>query len=154
MSVTQNILRGRNCYTYEKCLLIKINVLIEKKQKRNNGNNDNNSNYDDSNSVNDNSFINENNCQTPKKQSSFITVPYKGQQGEKVIKSFKTGLYKSLPNNIETKLACTGRKLDYNFEIKKKTKFNHKHDLDDYVKYPDCNEDYVGEIGKSLHERI
>ena len=135
-------------------MLIKIIIPIEKKQKRNNGNNNNNSNYDDSNSINDNSFINENIYQTPKKQLSFITLSYKGQEGEKVIKSFKTGLHKSLPNNIETKLAYTGTKLDYNFEIKNKTKFNHKHDLVDYVKCPDCNEDYVGEIGKSLHKRI
>ena len=127
---------------------------MKKKQKRNNGNNNNNSNYDDSNSINDNSFINENICQTPKKQLSFITLSYKGQEGEKVIKSLKTGLHKSLPNNIETKLAYTRTKLDYNFEIKNKTKFNHKHDLVDYVKCPDCNEDYVGEIGKSLHKRI
>ena len=63
------------------CLILPI----EKKQKRNNGNNNNNSNYDDSNSINDNSFRNENNCQTPKKQLLFITLPYKGQQGEKVI---------------------------------------------------------------------
>ena len=60
----------------------------KKKQERNNVDNNNNSNYDGSNSINDNSFINENNCQTPKKQLSFITLPYKGQQGEKVINFF------------------------------------------------------------------
>ena len=38
----------------------------------------------------------------------------------------------------------TGTKLDYNFEIKDKTKFDDKHDLDDYVKCPDCHENYVG----------
>ena len=48
----------------------------------------------------------------------------------------------------------TGTKLDYNFEIKDKTKFDHKYDLVNYVKCPDCHEDYIGEIGTSLHERI
>ena len=117
---------------------------MKKKQERNNGNNNNNSNYDDSNSINDNSFINENNCQTPKKQLSFITLPYKGQQGEKVIKFFKTGLHKSLSNNTETKLVYTRTKLDYNFVIKDKTKFDDKHDLVDYIKCPDCHGNYVG----------
>ena len=37
------------------------------------------------------------------KQVSFIRLPKKGQEGEKVIKSFQTGLHKSLPNNIEKK---------------------------------------------------
>ena len=37
------------------------------------------------------------------KQLSFITLPYKRQQSEKVLKSFKTTLHRSLPNNIEIK---------------------------------------------------
>ena len=41
-----------------------------------------------------------------------------------------------------------------NFQIKDKTKFHHKHDLVYYVKCPECQEDYIGEIGRRLHERI
>ena len=88
------------------------------------------------------------------KQLSFITLPYKGQQGEKVLKFFKTTLYRSLPNNIETKRVYTGTKLCSNFHYKDKTKFDHKHDLVYYVKCPECQEDYIGEIGRRLHERI
>ena len=45
----------------------------------------NNSNNDNSNTNNENSFTNENNSQVSEKQSSFITLPYKGQQGEKFL---------------------------------------------------------------------
>ena len=56
---------------------------MEKQQDRNNMNNSNN---DDTNTNNEDSFTNENNSQMAEKQLSFITLPYKGQQGEKVLK--------------------------------------------------------------------
>ena len=31
---------------------------------------------------------------------------------------------------------------------------NYKRDLVHYVKCPECHEDYIGEIGRRLHERI
>ena len=55
---------------------------------------------------------------------------------------------------METKIVYTGTKLGSNFQIKDKTKFDHKHDLVYYVKCPECQEDYIGEIGRRLHERI
>ena len=45
----------------------------------------NNSNNDNSNTNNENSFTNENNSQVSEKQSSFIPLPCKGQQGEKFL---------------------------------------------------------------------
>ena len=48
----------------------------------------------------------------------------------------------------------TGTKLGSNFQIKDKTKFKHKHDLVYYVKCPEYQEDYIGEIRRRLHERI
>ena len=53
---------------------------MEKQQERNNVSNNN---IDDSHTNNENNFLNEN---INEKQLSFITLPYKGQQGEKVIK--------------------------------------------------------------------
>ena len=47
-----------------------------------------------------------------------------------------------------------GAKLGSNFQIKDKTKLDHKHDLLYYVKCPECQEDYIREIGRRLHERI
>ena len=54
-------------------------------------------------------------------------------------------LLRSLPNNIGTKVVYTETKLGSNFHIKGKTKFDHKHDLVYYVKYPECQEDYIGD---------
>ena len=48
----------------------------------------------------------------------------------------------------------TGTKLCSSFQIKDKKKFNHKHDLVYYVKCPECQEDYIGEIGRRVQERI
>ena len=87
-------------------------------------------------------------------KSSYHSLHHKGQQGEKVLKSFKTTLQRSLPNNIETKVVHTGTRLASNFQIKDKTEFDYKHDLVHYIKYPECREDYIGEIGRRLHERI
>ena len=82
----------------------------------------NNSNNDNSNTNNENSFTNENdNSQMSKTQLSFITLPYKGQKAEKVLKSFKATLHRSLPNNIETKVVYTGTKLCSNFQITKQS---------------------------------
>ena len=63
-------------------------------------------------------------------------------------------MHKSLPNNIETKVVYTGTKLCSNLQIKDKTKFDHKHDLIYCVKCPECQEDYIGRIGRRLYERI
>ena len=48
----------------------------------------------------------------------------------------------------------TGTKLGSNFQIKDKAEFNLKHHLVYYVKCPECQEYYIGEIGRRLHERI
>ena len=128
-----------------------INTGGKTARKKNNMNNNNN---DDSNTNDENSFTNENNSQMSEKQLSFITLPYKGQQDEKVLQSFKTTLRRSLPNTIKTKVVYTGTKLGSNFQIKDKTKFDHKHDLVYNTKCPECQEDYIGEIGRRLHERI
>ena len=66
----------------------------------------NNNNDDDRNTNNENSSQMKNHIQMPKKQLSFITLPQKGQQGKKVLKSFKSALHRSLPSNIETKVVC------------------------------------------------
>ena len=123
------------------CWFIKqILTQVEKQQERNDMNNNNN---DDSNTNNENSFMNDNKIQISKKQSSFITLPYEGKQGEKVLKSFKTTLYRSQPNDIETKVVHTRTKLGSNFQIKDKTEFDHKHDLVYYVKCRECHEEYM-----------
>ena len=118
---------------------------MEKEQERSNMNNINN---DESNTNNKNGFRNGNNRQMSEKQLSIITLPYKGQQNEKVLISFKTNLHRSL------KVVCTGTKLGSNFQFKDKTKFDHKHDLVYCAKCPECQKDYIDEIGRRRHEQI
>ena len=127
---------------YSCCVIKQILTQLEKKQEKNNGSNNNNNNY--RNTDNESSFTKEKNSHMSEKQVSFIRLPKKGQEGEKVIKSFQTGLHKSLPNNIEKKVVYTGTSLGSNFQVKDKTKFDHKNDLVYYGKCPECHEDYIG----------
>ena len=49
---------------------------------------------------------------------------------------------------------CMLERLVSIFQIKDRTKVDHKHDLLCYVKCPECHEDYIGEIGRRLNEEI
>ena len=64
---------------YPRWVIKQILTQMEKQQERSNMNNSNN---DDSNTNNQNSFSNENNKLMSERQLSFITLPYKVQQGE------------------------------------------------------------------------
>ena len=79
------VTRRKNDYKnhYPRWVIKQILTQMEKQQERNNVSNNN---IDDSHTNNENSFLNENINQRSVKQLSFITLPYKGQQGEKVIK--------------------------------------------------------------------
>ena len=83
-------------------------------------------------------------------------MPYAGQKGERLIKSMKTTNKYNLPNNVVTKSAYSTSKLSNKFNIKSKIKHDHHHDLTYYVKCPveTCREDYIGETGRRLSERV
>ena len=53
-------------------------------------------------------------------------------------------------------MAYTGRKLSTCFEIKDKNNFDHQHDLVYHAKCPSelCDENYVGESGRRIAERV
>ena len=61
-----------------------------------------------------------------------------------------------LPNNFNTQIAFKGKKLNSCFKIKDTVNFEHKHDLVYHGKCPanNCKDDYVGETGRSILERI
>ena len=52
-------------------------------------------------------------------------IPYQGRNGEQVIKSVIKNIKRLLPSNI--KASFTGNKLSSCFNIKGKTKFEHRH---------------------------
>ena len=80
-------------FTYKNNSLLGYKASINIREKLQERNNVKRNNNDVSNNNNENTFIDKNNCQTPKRQLLFIILSYKGQQCEKVIKSFKTALY-------------------------------------------------------------
>ena len=72
---------------YPRWVIKQILTQFEKQQERNNLNSNNNS--ENSTANDENNFKNENNSQTSEIRLSFIALPYKERQGEKVIKSLQ-----------------------------------------------------------------
>ena len=65
-----------------------------------------------------------------------------------------SNLKRILPDNVKTRVIYTNKKLCTKFQIKDKTKDQHKHYLV-YSNCPEqtCNEDYLGETGRRIIER-
>ena len=72
-----------------------------------------------------------------------------------IIETMNTSLKCILPHNVNTGVTYTGQKLGRKFQIKNKTKDQHKHDLVHYSKCPEstCKKDYSGETRRRLIER-
>ena len=83
-----------------------------------------------------------------------IRLPYKGKKCENVIRSLRNTLDKVLPQDVEPKFVYTRAKLSAKFQIKDKTKDEHKHDLVYHAKCSECGESYVGETGKRLQNPV
>ena len=58
-----------------------------------------------------------------------LILPYKGEQGQKIIKSVNNYVKRLLPQNHTAQHVQKSRKLDSAFDIKDKTKLEHEHDL-------------------------
>ena len=63
---------------------------------------------------------------------------------------------KLLPEHTKLEITFTGKKLNSCFSLKDKTSFEHQHDLAYYVNCtePSCRDNYVGETGRRIIERI
>ena len=51
------------------------------------------------------------------------------KKGDHILKSFKKGMRKMLPNNVKPQIAFTGRKVGTFFQIKDKTEMKHNHNI-------------------------
>ena len=83
-----------------------------------------------------------------------LMIPYQGGKGEQVIKSVRKTIKRLLPSNI--KVSFTGNKLSSCFNIKDKTKFEHRHDVI-YLRTcseATCNDNYIGEAKWRIFERV
>ena len=56
-------------------------------------------------------------------QKSMLLLPYQGDVGTGLTKSFKRNLDKQHPNNVKTKVIFTGQKISNQLNIKDMTKF-------------------------------
>ena len=85
-----------------------------------------------------------------------LMLPYKGKVGETTLKSLRNTLKSVIPANNTCKIIYTGTKLASKFNIKDKISKEHKHDLIYKAQCPDlnCDETYIGEIGRRFSERI
>ena len=63
---------------------------------------------------------------------------------------------KILPNNVKPRIAFTGRKVGTSFQIKDKTEMKHNHDIVYYKECGEeqCSENYIGQTGRRIIERI
>ena len=82
--------------------------------------------------------------------------PYKGKVGETTLKSLRNTLKSVIPANNTCKIIYTGTKLASKFSIKDKISKEHKRHLIYKAQCPDldCDETYIGEIGRRFSERI
>ena len=96
------------------------------------------------------------NVDTDEKRVHIISVPYKGDRGQKLMQSLDNTLLKVLHTGHVTKTVYTGMKLGSLFNIKDCTKFQHQNDLVYYTECPEktCDHNYIGEVERRLVERV
>ena len=83
-------------------------------------------------------------------------LPYQGEKGLHLTKSLKRNLKSLLPCTAKAYIGFTGKKLSTCFQIKDQTKFEDKHDIIYLATCPEdnCSENYIGESGRRISERI
>ena len=119
-------------------------------------NNETNGTDNSNNNIDGDNISSMNNESVTLEKQQLLVLPYQGKKGDHILKSFKKGMRKILPNNLKPRIAFTGRKVGTSFQIKDKTEMKHNHDIVYYIKCPveQCNENYIGEIRRRISERI
>ena len=85
-----------------------------------------------------------------------LLLPYQGDIGIGLTKSLKRNLDKHFPNNVKAQLKFTDQKLNTQFNVKDRTRFEHKHHDIYFGKCPEqnCTDDYLRESARRISERI
>ena len=91
-----------------------------------------------------------------KKKISCYPITVKQEKGETTLKSLRNTLESVIPAKDTCKIIYTETKLGSKFHVKYKSSKEHKHDLIYKAQCPDlnCDETYIGEIGRRFSERI
>ena len=85
-----------------------------------------------------------------------LLLPFVSSKGTTNVKNLNKTLKNILPSNTKSRITYKGQKLNSRFQITDKIKEKHKHDLTYYTKCPEafCTEDYQGETGRRITERV
>ena len=83
-----------------------------------------------------------------------LLLPYQGDIRIGLTKSLEKNLDKHLPNNVKTQVTFTGQKLSTQFNVKDRTKFEHKYDVIYFGKCPEqkCTDNYLRESARRISE--
>ena len=83
-------------------------------------------------------------------------LPFPGYNGSNLLKSMKRYFSKLPPEHTKLEITFTGKKFNSCFSLKEKTSFELQHDLMYYVNCtePSCRDNYIGETGRRVIERI
>ena len=85
-----------------------------------------------------------------------LLLPYQGDVGTVLTKSFKRNLDKQQPNNVKTQVIFTGQKISNQLNIKDMTIISGKHDVIYFGKCPEqnCTDNHIGESARKICEQI
>ena len=83
-----------------------------------------------------------------------MTLPYKGKEGENIIKKMNKELKNVIQSNIKLLITFKSRKLESFFGVKDKTNPKHKHNIVYMGSCPDCKKKYIGETKCRFEKRI
>ena len=85
-----------------------------------------------------------------------LLLPFAGSKDTTNVKNLNKTLRNVFHSNIKTRITYTSQKLNSRFQIKDKVNEKHKHDIIYYKKCPEaiCTEDYLGETGCRIIERV
>ena len=88
-------------------------------------------------------------------KSHLLLLPYQGEKGLDLTKSWKRNLKSLLPSTVKANIGFTGKKLSTCFQIKEQTKFEHKYDIIYFATCPEdnCSENYIKESGRRISEK-
>lgn len=85
----------------------------------------------------------------------YISLPYKGDTGEKVLKSLKDTIRRCLPKHVIPRFTYKGTKLGSFFRVKDNVKWGHHTDLVySYVDEEGRDTEYVGQTNVRLETRV
>ena len=102
--------------SYPKYVIKQVLQQISEEHNATNGTDTSNNNIDDDNISSMNNATLENQL--------LLVLPYQGKKGDHILKLFKKGMRKMLPNNVKPQIAFTVRKVATSFQIKDKMKWN------------------------------